>query len=107
MWWPSQKSAFIAELRKKNRAFLTAPALAGISSDVMQSQKTTDNCGASRSASALMHKSVTMVQTWRRIMKALIAALALATLIAAPTFAHPANAAPMSPASSPFGSNGY
>ena len=32
-------------------------------------------------------------------MKALIAALALATLIAAPTFAHPANAAPMSPAS--------
>ena len=43
----------------------------------------------------------------RRIMKALIAALALATLIAAPTFAHPANAAPMSPASSSFGSNGY
>jgi hypothetical protein len=39
-------------------------------------------------------------------MKALIAALALATLIAAPTFAHPANAAPMSPASSSFGSNG-
>jgi hypothetical protein len=44
MWWPSQKSAFIAELRKKNRAFLTAPALAGISSDVMQSQKATDHC---------------------------------------------------------------
>jgi hypothetical protein len=41
------------------------------------------------------------------IMKALIAALALATLIAAPTFAQPANAAPMSPASSSFGSNGY
>jgi hypothetical protein len=40
-------------------------------------------------------------------MKALIAALALATLIAAPTFAHPANSAPMSPASSSFGSNGY
>jgi hypothetical protein len=56
-----------------------------------------------RSASALMHKSVTMVQTWRRIMKALIAALALATLIAAPTFAHSANATPMSPASSSFG----
>jgi len=43
----------------------------------------------------------------KRIMKTLIAALALATLIAAPTFAHPANAAPMSPASSSFGSNGY
>jgi hypothetical protein len=35
---------FIAELRKKNRAFLTAPALAGISSDPMQSQEATDNC---------------------------------------------------------------
>jgi len=44
MWWPSHKSAFIAELRKKNRAFLTAPALAGISSDLMQSQEATDNC---------------------------------------------------------------
>src|SRR6516225_332094 len=63
--------------------------------------------GAGRLASALMHKPVTMAQTWRRIMKALIAALALATLIAAPTFAQPANAAPMSPASSSFGSNGY
>jgi hypothetical protein len=73
----------------------------------MQSQEATDDCRPGRSASALMHKSVTMVQTWRRIMKALIAALALATLIAAPTFAHPANAAPMSPASSSFGSNGY
>ena len=40
-------------------------------------------------------------------MKALIAALALATLIVAPTFAQPANAALMSPASSSFGSNGY
>ncbi|HVI16174.1 MAG TPA: hypothetical protein VM822_25310 [Pseudolabrys sp.] len=40
-------------------------------------------------------------------MKTLIAALALATLIAAPTFTHPANAAPVSPASSSFGSNGY
>ena len=102
-----KKALFIAELRKKNRAFLTAPALAGISSDLMQSQEATDDCRHRRSASALMHKSVTMVQTWRRIMKALIAALALATLIAAPTFAHPANAAPMSPASSSFGSNGY
>jgi len=44
-------------------------------------------------------------KTRRRIMKALIAALALATLIAVPTL--PANAAPMSPASSSFGSNGY
>src|SRR5262245_29083237 len=32
-----KKALFIAELRKKNRAFLTAPALAGISSDLMQS----------------------------------------------------------------------
>jgi hypothetical protein len=40
-------------------------------------------------------------------MKALIAALALATLIAVPTFAQPAIAAPVSPASSSFGSNGY
>jgi superfamily II DNA or RNA helicase len=63
--------------------------------------------GAGRSASALMHKSRTMVQTWRRIMKALIAALALATLIAVPTLAQPAIAAPVSPASSSFRSNGY
>jgi hypothetical protein len=40
-------------------------------------------------------------------MKTLIAALALAALIAVPTFTQPANAAPMSPASSSFGSNGY
>jgi hypothetical protein len=40
-------------------------------------------------------------------MKALIAALALATLIAVPTLAPSANAAPVSPASSAFGSNGY
>jgi hypothetical protein len=40
-------------------------------------------------------------------MKTLIAALALAALIAVPTFTLPANAAPMSPASSSFGSNGY
>jgi hypothetical protein len=40
-------------------------------------------------------------------MKKLIAVLALVTLIAAPTFAQSANAAPMSPASSSFGGNGY
>jgi hypothetical protein len=40
-------------------------------------------------------------------MKMLIAALALAALIAVPTFTQPVNAAPMSPASSSFGSNGY
>ncbi len=39
-----KKALFIADLRKKNRAFLTAPALAGISSDLMQSQEATDNC---------------------------------------------------------------
>jgi hypothetical protein len=32
-----KKALFIAELHKKNRAFVTAPALAGISSDLMQS----------------------------------------------------------------------
>jgi hypothetical protein len=39
-----KKPFFIAELRKKNRAFLTAPAPAGISSDLMQSQEVTDDC---------------------------------------------------------------
>src|SRR5262245_24954820 len=39
-----KKALFIAELRKKNRAFLTAPALAGISSDLMQSREATDDC---------------------------------------------------------------
>jgi hypothetical protein len=40
-------------------------------------------------------------------MKALIAALALFTLIAVPTFAQTANAAAVSPSSSSFGDNGY
>jgi hypothetical protein len=40
-------------------------------------------------------------------MKAFIAALALATLIAVPTLGSSANAAPVSPASSSYGSNGY
>jgi hypothetical protein len=40
-------------------------------------------------------------------MKVLIAALALAALIAVPMFSATANAAPVSPASSAFGSNGY
>ena len=40
-------------------------------------------------------------------MKMLFAALALAALIAVPTFTAPANAVPVSPASSSFGSNGY
>jgi hypothetical protein len=39
-----KKALFIAELRKKNRAFLTEPALAGISSELMQSQEATDDC---------------------------------------------------------------
>ena len=47
------------------------------------------------------------IRSRRRIMKALIAALALTTLIAMSTFAPTANAAPMSPGSSSFGSNGY
>jgi hypothetical protein len=40
-------------------------------------------------------------------MNKFIALVALLTLIAVPTFARPANAAPMSPASSSFGGNGY
>jgi hypothetical protein len=40
-------------------------------------------------------------------MKKFIAALALVTLIAVPTFAQSANAATVSPASSSFGDNGY
>jgi hypothetical protein len=40
-------------------------------------------------------------------MKKLIAALALVTLIAVPTFAPFAHAATVSPASSSFGDNGY
>ena len=39
-----KKALFIAELLQKNRAFLTAPALAGISSDLMQSQGAMDHC---------------------------------------------------------------
>ena len=39
-----KKAFLIAELPKKNRAFLTAPALAGISSDLMQSQGAMDHC---------------------------------------------------------------
>src|ERR1700751_1480868 len=37
-----KKALFIAELHKNNRAFLTAPAPAGISNDLMQSQEATD-----------------------------------------------------------------
>jgi hypothetical protein len=40
----TKKRFSFAELRKKNRAFLTAPPLAGISSDLMQSQEATDDC---------------------------------------------------------------
>ena len=43
----------------------------------------------------------------RCIMKKLIAALALVTLIAIPTLALPASAANVSPSSSSFGDNGY
>ena len=39
-----KKALFIAELRKKNCESLTTPALAGISSDLMQSQAAMDRC---------------------------------------------------------------
>src|SRR5262249_3490011 len=55
--------------------------------------------GAGPSVMRRCAKRGQIVQIWRRIMKALIAALALVTLIAVPTCAPPANAAPMSPAS--------
>jgi hypothetical protein len=45
--------------------------------------------------------------TWRIIMKKLITALAVVTLIALPTFAQSVSAAPVSPSSSSFGGNGY
>src|SRR6478672_4281441 len=44
---------------------------------------------------------------WRSIMKKLIAALAIVTLIAVPTFVRSVSAAPVSPSSSSFGGNGY
>jgi hypothetical protein len=40
-------------------------------------------------------------------MKTLIAALALAIFLALPLLAQPVSAAPVSPSSSSFGSNGY
>jgi hypothetical protein len=40
-------------------------------------------------------------------MKKLFAVLAVVTLIALPTFAQSVSAAPVSPSSSSFGSNGY
>jgi hypothetical protein len=43
----------------------------------------------------------------RCVMKKFIAALALISLIAIPSLTQTANAAPVSPASSGFGSNGY
>jgi hypothetical protein len=44
---------------------------------------------------------------WRSIMKKLFAVLALVAMIVVPTLAQTANAAPVSPASSSFGDNGY
>jgi hypothetical protein len=58
-------------------------------------------------------RSVLLQETGQRfpprrcVMKKFIAALALISLIAIPTLTQTANAAPMSPASSSFGSNGY
>ena len=98
---------FIAELRKKNRAFLTAPALAGISSDLMQSQEATDDCRhrpIGLCAHAQIRDDGPNMETYH---EGTYRSSRVATLIAAPTFAHPANSAPMSPASSSFGSNGY
>ena len=50
------KKAFLnVELPRKTRAFLIAPVLSGISSDLIKSQWTMDHCRRRRSASALMH----------------------------------------------------
>jgi hypothetical protein len=45
--------------------------------------------------------------TWRCVMRTFIAALTLISLIAIPSATQIANAAPVSPASSAFGGNGY
>ena len=102
-----KKALFIAELRKKNRAFLTAPALAGISSDLMQSQEATDDCRRrpiGLCADAQVRDNGRNMETYH---EGTYRSSRAGTLMAAPTFAQPANAAPMSPASSSFGSNGY
>jgi hypothetical protein len=49
----------------------------------------------------------TMFLARRCVMKNFITALALISLIAVPTLTQIANAAPVSPSSSSFGSNGY
>jgi hypothetical protein len=45
--------------------------------------------------------------TWRCVMRTFIAAVTLISLIAIPSATQIANAAPVSPASSAFGGNGY
>lgn len=45
--------------------------------------------------------------TWRCVMRTFITALTLISLIAIPSATQIANAAPVSPASSAFGGNGY
>ena len=60
----------------------------------------------------LLQEPRTIVRKWRGIMKALIAALALVTLIASPSFAQSypgehVEQSNVSPASPNFGDNGY
>ena len=52
-------------------------------------------------------RGVDMFALWRCVMRIFIAALALTSLIASASLTQTANAAPVSPASSAFGSNGY
>jgi hypothetical protein len=55
----------------------------------------------------VVERNRTTLRKRRCVMKKFIAALALISLIAIPTLTQTANAAPVSPSSSSFGSNGY
>jgi hypothetical protein len=56
---------------------------------------------------AVAGSKITFRQLRRCVMRKFIAALALISLIAIPSLTVSANAAPVSPSSSSFGSNGY
>ncbi len=69
-------------------------------------------CGSAQRVASTPAFGTTATLTWRTIMKALIAALALVTLIASPSFApsYPGEhveQSNVSPASPNFGDNGY
>jgi hypothetical protein len=65
------------------------------------------DCKAWRSAVLLLQEAGQRFATRRCVMRKFIAALALISLITIPSLTVTANAAPVSPSSSSFGSNGY